>query len=110
MNHCRNYVIQFILDLKVTWAMNEILDKLEGSYGYLSMQKCSSNVVEKCLKEARGPKRAKIILELINDPKLQNILLDQYGNYVIQTAFRECGVKYNVHSMMFLFLKLKHVD
>ncbi|CAD6267821.1 unnamed protein product [Miscanthus lutarioriparius] len=85
-----NYVIQFILDLKVTWATNEILDKLEGSYGYLSMQKCSSNVVEKCLKEAREPKRAKIILELINDPKLQNILLDQYGNYVIQTAFREC--------------------
>ncbi|CAD6340695.1 unnamed protein product [Miscanthus lutarioriparius] len=85
-----NYVIQFILDLRVTWATNEILDKLQGNYGYLSMQKCSSNVVEKCLKEARGPKRAKIILELVNDPKLQNILLDQYGNYVIQTAFREC--------------------
>ncbi|PUZ67141.1 hypothetical protein GQ55_3G409200 [Panicum hallii var. hallii] len=85
-----NYVIQYILELKVTWATDEILDKLEGHYGYLSMQKCSSNVVEKCLKEAREPKRAKIIHELINDPKLPHILVDQFGNYVIQTAFREC--------------------
>lgn len=72
------------------------------------MQKCSSNVVEKCLKEAREPKRAKIIHELINDPKLQNILLDQYGNYVIQTAFRECEVNYNVHNMT--FFPCKHVE
>ncbi|TVU50242.1 hypothetical protein EJB05_01606 [Eragrostis curvula] len=85
-----NYVIQYILELKVTWATDEILDKLEGRYGYLSMQKFSSNVVEKCIKEAREPKRAKIIHELMNDPKLLHILLDQYGNYVIQTALREC--------------------
>jgi len=85
-----NYVIQYILELKVTWATDEILDKLEGHYGYLSMQKCSSNVVEKCLKYTQEPKRAKIIHELINDPKLPHILVDQFGNYVIQTAFREC--------------------
>ncbi|XP_062204341.1 pumilio homolog 12-like [Phragmites australis] len=85
-----NYVIQYILELKVTWATDKILDKLEGHYGYLSMQKCSSNVVEKCLKEAREPKRVKIIHELINDPKLPHILLDQYGNYVIQTTLRVC--------------------
>ncbi|KAL6851920.1 hypothetical protein ACP4OV_020105 [Aristida adscensionis] len=85
-----NYVIQYILELNITWAIDEILDKLEGHYGYLSMQKCSSNVVEKCLKEAREPKRAKIINELMNDPKLLHILIDQYGNYVIQTALREC--------------------
>ncbi|OEL12990.1 Pumilio-like protein 12 [Dichanthelium oligosanthes] len=85
-----NYVIQYILELKVSWATDEILDKLEGHYGYLSMQKCSSNVVEKCLKEAQEPKRTKIIHELINDPKLPHILIDQFGNYVIQTAFREC--------------------
>jgi hypothetical protein len=72
------------------------------------MQKCSSNVVEKCLKEAQEPKRAKIILELISDPKLQNILLDQYGNYVIQTAFRECEVKYNAHQHV--FFPLKHIE
>ncbi|GJN35053.1 hypothetical protein PR202_gb23781 [Eleusine coracana subsp. coracana] len=85
-----NYVIQYILQLNVTWATDEILDKLEGHYGYLSMQKCSSNVVEKCIKEAPEPKRVEIIHELISDPKLVHILLDQFGNYVIQTALREC--------------------
>jgi hypothetical protein len=57
------------------------------------MQKFSSNVVEKCLKEACKPKRTKIIHEIINDPKLPHILVDQFGNYVIQTAFRHCEVK-----------------
>lgn len=85
-----NYVIQYILELNITWVTDEILKKLEGHYGYLSMQKCSSNVVEKCLKEVQEPKRVKIIHEIINDPKLLHILLDQYGNYVIQTALRVC--------------------
>ncbi|WVZ90241.1 hypothetical protein U9M48_036557 [Paspalum notatum var. saurae] len=85
-----NYVIQYIFELKITWATTEILDRLEGHYGYLSMQKCSSNVVEKCLRKTQGAQRAKIINELISDPKLFYILVDQYGNYVMQTAFREC--------------------
>ncbi|PWZ45489.1 Pumilio 12 [Zea mays] len=84
-----NYVIQFVLGLGVAWATNEVLDKLEGSYGYLSTQKCSSNVVEKCLREAPERERARIILELIHDPRLLNVLVDKYGNYVIQTALRE---------------------
>ncbi|KAF0889578.1 hypothetical protein E2562_028670 [Oryza meyeriana var. granulata] len=85
-----NYVVQYILDLRISWATDEILNKLEGHYGYLSMQKSSSNVVEKCLKEASGPRRVKIIQELIDDPKLRHILIDPYGNYVIQTALKEC--------------------
>lgn len=85
-------MIQFVLGLGVAWATNEVLDKLEGSYGYLSTQKCSSNVVEKCLREAPERERARIILELIHDPRLLNVLVDKYGNYVIQTALRESEV------------------
>ncbi|KAM0902561.1 hypothetical protein ACQ4PT_019233 [Festuca glaucescens] len=85
-----NYVIHYIICRKVMWATDIILDKLEGYYGYLSMQKYSSHVVEKCLKEAHEPKRVEIIHELINDPRLINILLHKYGNYVIQTALKEC--------------------
>ncbi|XP_040385126.1 putative pumilio homolog 10 isoform X2 [Oryza brachyantha] len=85
-----NYVIQYILDLRISWATDEILNNLAGHYGYLSMQKSSSNVVEKCLREAAGPERVKIIHELVNDPKLLHILIDPYGNYVIQTALKEC--------------------
>jgi uncharacterized protein (UPF0128 family) len=75
------------------WATDKILDKLEGHYGYLSMQKYSSHVVEKCLKEAHEPKRVEIIHDLINDPRLIHIMLHKYGNYVIQAALKECEVK-----------------
>ncbi|KAM0851455.1 hypothetical protein ACQ4PT_052407 [Festuca glaucescens] len=85
-----NYVIHYIVCLKVMWATDIVLDKLEGYYGYLSMQKYSSHVVETCLKEAHEPIRLEIIHELINDPRLINILLHEYGNYVIQTALKEC--------------------
>ena len=85
--------MHYIIGLKVTWATDKILEKLEGQYGYLSMQKCSSHVVEQCLKFSHENKRVKIIHELITDPTLIHILLHNYGNYVIQTALQECEVK-----------------
>ncbi|KAL0716449.1 hypothetical protein Bca4012_065771 [Brassica carinata] len=44
-----NYALEYVFDLHLEWAINKILDQLEGNYTELSMQKCSSNVVEKCL-------------------------------------------------------------
>ncbi|RRT54874.1 hypothetical protein B296_00047000 [Ensete ventricosum] len=85
-----NYVVQYILDQKVPWATIKILDQLEGHYRTLSVQKYSSNVVEKCLKYAGDARRVNIIRELINGPHFVQISLDPYGNYVIQSAHREC--------------------
>ncbi|KAL6654038.1 hypothetical protein ACP70R_007503 [Stipagrostis hirtigluma subsp. patula] len=85
-----NYVIQFILNLKTEWATAKVVDELEGHFGNLSMQKCGSHVVEYCLKLAPQPMRDMIISELMNDPKLPHIMVDQYGNYVIQTALKQC--------------------
>jgi hypothetical protein len=90
---CRNYVIQFILSLKIEWATSKVVDELEGHFGNLSMQKCGSHVVEQCLKQAPHVVCDKIMNELMNDPKLPHIMLDQYGNYVIQTALKESKVK-----------------
>ncbi|XP_038878679.1 pumilio homolog 12-like isoform X2 [Benincasa hispida] len=81
-----NYVVQFILKLNLRWATEAILKQLEGNYGDLSMQKYSSNVVEKCLQFADGGQLAKIVLELMNDPRFDKIMQDPYGNYAIQTA------------------------
>lgn len=81
-----NYVVQFVFDLRVPWATVDILDQLEGNYGDLSMQKYSSNVVEKCLKYAEEERCPRIIEELMNNPRLDQIMQDPYGNYVIQTA------------------------
>ncbi|MCL7030840.1 hypothetical protein MKW94_010798 [Papaver nudicaule] len=81
-----NYVVQFILELEVPWATSEALSQLDGKYGNLSMQKYSSNVVEKCLKHSGEEHRPRIIKELISDSCLDQILLHPYGNYVIQAA------------------------
>ncbi|XP_076891964.1 pumilio homolog 12-like [Bidens hawaiensis] len=83
-----NYVVQYVFELQVPWATSAILDQLEGNYGDLAMQKYSSNVVEKCLKYAREECRVCIVNELMNNPRLDQIMQDPYGNYVIQAALR----------------------
>ncbi|KAI4304855.1 hypothetical protein MLD38_040316 [Melastoma candidum] len=84
-----NYVVQFIFDLHVPEAAGKIIDQLEGKYVDLSMQKYSSNVVEKCLKHAGNELRIRIIRELIDHPRFDQIVQDPYGNYVIQAALSE---------------------
>ncbi|RZC77788.1 hypothetical protein C5167_001999 [Papaver somniferum] len=81
-----NYVVQFILELEVPWATADALSQLDGNYGNLSMQKYSSNVVEKCLKYGGEERRTRIVKELISNSSLDQILLHPYGNYVIQAA------------------------
>ncbi|KAJ0261568.1 Pumilio 12 [Hirschfeldia incana] len=84
-----NYVIQYVLELQLQWAINGILEQLQGNYTELSMQKCSSNVVEKCLRLADDKHRARIIRELVNYGRVNHVMLDPYGNYVIQAALKQ---------------------
>ncbi|XP_048137108.1 pumilio homolog 12 isoform X1 [Rhodamnia argentea] len=84
-----NYVVQFVFELHVPHATRDILDQLDGNYGDLSMQKYSSNVVEKCLKFAGEEHRTRIIEELMDDPRLAQIMQDPFGNFVIQAALEK---------------------
>ena len=45
-----NYVVQYVLELGQPEASASIIQKLQGNLAELSLQKFSSNVVEKCLK------------------------------------------------------------
>lgn len=78
--------MQYIFDIGIPWATADIFDQLRGKYADLSMQKYSSNVVEKCLKHTDEERCSYIIEELISDPRLDQIMQDPYGNYVIQAA------------------------
>ncbi|KAH9299582.1 hypothetical protein KI387_031264, partial [Taxus chinensis] len=82
----RNYVVQYILEFGIPWATAKVIAQLQGHYALLSMQKFSSNVVEKCLKEGKEEHRAAIIQELLNSSQLGDLLQDAYGNYVVQSA------------------------
>lgn len=78
--------MQYIFDIRLPWATTNIFDQLRGKFGDLSMQKYSSNVVEKCFKHVDEEHSSYIIEELLSDPRLDQIMQDPYGNYVIQAA------------------------
>lgn len=45
-----NYVVQYVLELGQPEASACVIQKLRGNLAELSLQKFSSNVIEKCLK------------------------------------------------------------
>ncbi|KAJ0988608.1 hypothetical protein J5N97_006964 [Dioscorea zingiberensis] len=81
-----NYVVQFILDSKNQSVIMILASQFEGNYVQLSMQKFSSNVVEKCLKVFGEEGRAKIIAELLSVHHFEQLMQDPYANYVVQSA------------------------
>ena len=86
--------MQYILDLGMAWAVAEVIDRLDGNFVHLAMQKFSSNVVEKCLKLGGDESRAKIIQELTSSTRLAQLLQDPFANYVVQSALTVSKVKY----------------
>ncbi|XP_059637972.1 putative pumilio homolog 7, chloroplastic [Cornus florida] len=80
-----NYVVQYIIELKIPSAASMLTSQFEGHYVYLSMQKFSSHVVEKCVKYFEES-RSRIINEFLSVPLFEQLLQDPYANYVIKTA------------------------
>ncbi|KAL5780149.1 hypothetical protein ACOSQ2_010886 [Xanthoceras sorbifolium] len=85
-DHYGNYVVQHILEMKVPQITADLLRQLEGHYASLSCNKYGSNVVEKCLKVSGEQQSMRIVVELLRSRNASMILLDPYGNYVIQSA------------------------
>ena len=63
-----------------------IFDKLKHKVAQLSIQKFSSNVIEKCLEKALYRSRSEFIREIANMDKLAGLMKNSYGNYVVQKA------------------------
>ncbi|MCD7455939.1 hypothetical protein HAX54_030226 [Datura stramonium] len=80
-----NYVVQFIIELKIPSVAAMLLSQFERHYVYLSRQKFSSHVIEKFLK-CFEESRPKIINELVSEPHFDQLLQDPFANYVIQSA------------------------
>ncbi|GAB2271226.1 hypothetical protein Dimus_006068 [Dionaea muscipula] len=82
-----NYVVQYIIELKIPTAAANLMPQFKGHFVRLSMQKFSSHVVEKCLKYFEDYK-PKIIQELLSTPHFEQLLQDPFANYVIQSALK----------------------
>jgi hypothetical protein len=66
------------------------MHRLRGECAPLSLQKFSSNVIEKCLKlggPALDEEKRNIVLEVTASPLLARLLQDPFGNYVVQVSF-----------------------
>ncbi|KAK7852378.1 putative pumilio like protein 7, partial [Quercus suber] len=83
-----NYVIQFILELRIPSATSNLISQFEGNYVHLSKQKFGSHVVEKCLMVFNDECQSRLIHELLSVPQFERLLQDPHANYVVQTALR----------------------
>ncbi|ORX71983.1 hypothetical protein DL89DRAFT_291239 [Linderina pennispora] len=81
-----NYVVQYVLDLNNTEFSEPLIKKFIGHICGLSVQKFSSNVMEKCIRLASTSTRRALVAPILQRDKLDTLMRDSYGNYVVQTA------------------------
>lgn len=79
-----NYVIQSILLMKKIEYGNAIAMRITENVCYYAKHKYSSNVVEKCFDYCDGVIRQKLIYTLLRPEAINDLILDEHGNYVIQ--------------------------
>lgn len=81
-----NYVVQYILDLQEPHFIEPVCRMFQGKIAFLSKQKFSSNVIEKCIRTADQKSCRMMIEEMVNGSELERMLRDSFANYVVQTA------------------------
>lgn len=104
--HCRNYVVQYIIEMEIPSASSKLHSQFKGNYVNLSMQKFSSHVVEKCLMHI-SESRSRIVQEMLSFPHFERFLPDPYANYVVQRALgvtKVCNSIINKFSVILHFL------
>ncbi|KAK9762317.1 hypothetical protein K7432_012068 [Basidiobolus ranarum] len=81
-----NYVVQYVLDLDRGRFSDSLIRRFLGNVDILSVQKFSSNVMEKCIRVSTPETRKGLVEELLIRETLDKLLRDSFGNYVVQTA------------------------
>ena len=71
-----NYVIQYILDLKMMEVGTVVGEQLLGQLLILSKEKFSSNVIEKCLESTNAEIRHKMVAEIMQAKSFKDYLAD----------------------------------
>ena len=88
-----NYVMQSVLLLNDVEASNAIASKLLENAAYYSKHKYSSNVVEKCFDFCDEDARKKLIKVLSRAEVMNDLIVDEHGNYVIQKVLACADLK-----------------
>ena len=81
-----NYVVQYVLDVCGDNDVHIVCERVVGRVNSLAIQKFSSNVVEKCLERCTDEVREQYLDELSDSDRIRELMMDPFGNYVIQRA------------------------
>ena len=85
-----NYTIQTIFKLYNDKINDKIYEYIDQNILQLSKEKFSSNVIDKCI--IKDYKKSNILIEsIIKKNIIKDIIVDQYGNYVVQKALNVSG-------------------
>ncbi|CAF2091694.1 BnaA06g36900D [Brassica napus] len=87
VNNFGNYVVQYVVELNDPNITILLVQQLFGNYARLSRNKYGSHVVQKFLK-IHYIDHSMIVYDLLKD--IDTLLVDPFGNYVIQTAWFVC--------------------
>ena len=85
-----NYTIQTIFKLFNDEINDKIYDYIDKNIVKLSKEKFSSNVIDKCIIK-NYDKSNRLIESIIKKNIIKEIIVDQYGNYVVQKALNISG-------------------
>jgi hypothetical protein len=88
-----NYVVQYVLELQDKSFSDALIRRFLGNVCLLSVQKFSSNVMEKAIRSADADLRRTLVEELLSKDRLDKLLRDSYANYVVQTALDYADAK-----------------
>jgi hypothetical protein len=81
-----NYVVQYVLDVCSDEDVHAVCESVVGKVNLLAIQKFSSNVLEKCLERCNDKTRQAYLEELSDQERIRELMMDPFGNYVIQRA------------------------
>lgn len=76
-----NYVIQFIIGMNNQSYNFEIVEKFKHDICFLSKQKFSSNVIERCFDFCKDSIKNILINYICEEKVVEELLMDMYGNY-----------------------------
>ena len=82
-------MVQYVVELNDPNVTILLVQQLFGNYALLSRNKYGSHVVQKFLK-IHYIDHSMIVYDLLKD--IDTLLVDPFGNYVIQTAWFVCEV------------------
>ncbi|XP_073136805.1 pumilio homolog 12-like [Henckelia pumila] len=85
-----NILVQHVIGFERACLIEDILAQVTGAFAILSRDKYASNVVKKLMEASNHKYSPQIIDEIIKSPKLLSIVVDPYGNSVLQTA-KKCS-------------------